>query len=35
MADPRVRLLVVDDSNFVRVALRKMLEPESDIEIVG
>ncbi len=35
MADPRVRLLVVDDSNFVRVALRKMLEPASDIEIVG
>ncbi|PWC32525.1 chemotaxis-specific protein-glutamate methyltransferase CheB [Azospirillum sp. TSO35-2] len=32
---PRIRLLVVDDSNFVRIALRKMLEPASDIEIVG
>lgn len=35
MDSPRIRLLVVDDSNFVRVALRKMLEPASDIEIVG
>lgn len=35
MTDPRIRLLVVDDSNFVRIALRKMLEPASDIEIVG
>lgn len=35
MERPRVRLLVVDDSNFVRVALRRMLEPVSDIEIVG
>lgn len=30
-----VRLLVVDDSDFVRVALRKMLEHAGDIEIVG
>ena len=35
MTDPRIRLLVVDDSNFVRIALRKMLEPAADIEIVG
>ncbi|CAO3407028.1 chemotaxis-specific protein-glutamate methyltransferase CheB [Azospirillum largimobile] len=35
MTGPRIRLLVVDDSNFVRIALRKMLEPASDIEIVG
>lgn len=35
MTEPRIRLLVVDDSNFVRIALRKMLEPASDIEIVG
>ncbi len=35
MEAPRIRLLVVDDSNFVRVALRKMLEPASDIAIVG
>ncbi|MBP2227583.1 two-component system chemotaxis response regulator CheB [Azospirillum agricola] len=35
MDGPRIRLLVVDDSNFVRAALRKMLEPASDIEIVG
>ncbi|MBK1836203.1 chemotaxis-specific protein-glutamate methyltransferase CheB [Azospirillum sp. YIM B02556] len=35
MTDPRIRLLVVDDSNFVRVALRKMLELAPDIEIVG
>ncbi|CAO3421929.1 chemotaxis-specific protein-glutamate methyltransferase CheB [Azospirillum endophyticum] len=35
MTDPRIRLLVVDDSNFVRIALRKMLESASDIEIVG
>ncbi|WP_042691327.1 chemotaxis-specific protein-glutamate methyltransferase CheB [Azospirillum sp. B506] len=35
MTDPRIRLLVVDDSSFVRIALRKMLEPASDIEIVG
>ena len=33
--EPRIRLLVVDDSNFVRVALRKMLEQAADIEIVG
>ncbi|HYD70426.1 response regulator, partial [Azospirillum sp.] len=35
MTQPRIRLLIVDDSNFVRVALRKMLEPADDIEIVG
>lgn len=35
MTGPRIRLLVVDDSNFVRIALRKMLERASDIEIVG
>lgn len=35
MTAPRIRLLVVDDSNFVRVALRKMLEAAADIEIVG
>ena len=35
MTGPRIRLLVVDDSNFVRIALRMMLEPASDIEIVG
>jgi two-component system, chemotaxis family, protein-glutamate methylesterase/glutaminase len=35
MSAPRIRLLVVDDSNFVRVALRKMLEAAADIEIVG
>ncbi|HEY0837954.1 MAG TPA: chemotaxis-specific protein-glutamate methyltransferase CheB [Azospirillum sp.] len=35
MNAPRIRLLIVDDSNFVRVALRKMLEPADDIEIVG
>jgi len=33
--ESRIRLLVVDDSNFVRVALRKMLEQAADIEIVG
>lgn len=35
MTEPRIRLLVVDDSNFVRVALRKMLEAAADIDIVG
>lgn len=35
MTEPRIRLLVVDDSNFVRIALRKMLESATDIEIVG
>ncbi|MFD1623070.1 chemotaxis-specific protein-glutamate methyltransferase CheB [Azospirillum griseum] len=35
MDAPRIRLLVVDDSNFVRVALRKMLETAADIDIVG
>lgn len=35
MERPRTRLLVVDDSNFVRVALRLMLESVSDIEVVG
>ncbi|HYH20043.1 MAG TPA: chemotaxis-specific protein-glutamate methyltransferase CheB [Azospirillum sp.] len=35
MTQPRIRLLIVDDSNFVRMALRKMLEPADDIEIVG
>lgn len=35
MDRPRTRLLVVDDSNFVRVALRLMLEQVSDIEVVG
>lgn len=32
---PPIRLLVVDDSDFVRIALRKMLEPADDIAIVG
>ena len=32
---PPIRLLVVDDSNFVRAALRMMLERVSDIAIVG
>ncbi|MBP2312462.1 chemotaxis-specific protein-glutamate methyltransferase CheB [Azospirillum soli] len=35
MTEPRIRLLVVDDSNFVRIALRKMLESATDIDIVG
>ncbi|HYG89997.1 MAG TPA: chemotaxis-specific protein-glutamate methyltransferase CheB [Azospirillum sp.] len=35
MSQPPIRLLIVDDSNFVRVALRKMLEPADDIDIIG
>lgn len=35
MEPPLIRLLVVDDSNFVRVALRKMLESAPDILVVG
>ncbi|MBY0430738.1 MAG: response regulator, partial [Rhodospirillales bacterium] len=30
-----IRVLVVDDSGFMRVAIRKMIETESDISVIG
>lgn len=33
--DGKIRVLVVDDSAFMRVALRKMMETDSRIEVVG
>lgn len=35
MGDGPIRLLVVDDSTFMRVAVRTMLEPADDIVVVG
>ena len=30
-----IRLLISDDSAFMRIAIRKMVESEPDIEVVG
>ena len=30
-----IRLLISDDSAFMRIAIRKMVESQSDIEVVG
>ena len=33
--DKKIRVLVVDDSAFMRVALKKMMEADPDIEVIG
>lgn len=32
---PPIRVLVVDDSGFMRIALRKIVEADGDIRVVG
>src|SRR6185295_18109548 len=32
---PPIRVLVVDDSGFMRIALRKIIEADGDIRVVG
>ena len=32
---PPIRALVVDDSGFMRIALRKIIEAEGDLQVVG
>lgn len=32
---PPIRALIVDDSGFMRIALRKIIEADGDIRVVG
>ena len=35
MVDPRIRVLLVDDHELALQGLRRMLELEEDIEVIG